>query len=79
MRRVEQGESFVVTRNGIPVADLVPHRAEMGARRRAVPVADVKSGLAELPSWGAARFGDELAELDSAVDDQTGDPWQPRG
>ncbi|MDL5159019.1 type II toxin-antitoxin system Phd/YefM family antitoxin [Actinomycetospora termitidis] len=25
MRRVEQGESFVVTRNGRPVADLVPH------------------------------------------------------
>jgi prevent-host-death family protein len=26
MRRVEGGESFVVTKNGRPVADLVPHR-----------------------------------------------------
>jgi prevent-host-death family protein len=25
MRRVEAGESFVITRNGRPVADLVPH------------------------------------------------------
>jgi prevent-host-death family protein len=78
MRRVEQGESFVVTRNGVAVADLVPHRADMGTRRRAVPVADVASGLGELPSWGAARFREELAELDSAVEDPTSDPWLPR-
>lgn len=25
MRRVEAGESFVITRNGTPVADLIPH------------------------------------------------------
>ena len=25
MRRVEAGESFVVTRNGKPIADIVPH------------------------------------------------------
>ncbi|HME48464.1 type II toxin-antitoxin system prevent-host-death family antitoxin, partial [Mycobacterium sp.] len=25
MCRVEQGECFTVTRNGVPVADLVPH------------------------------------------------------
>jgi prevent-host-death family protein len=25
MRRVEQGKSFTVTRNGRPIADLVPH------------------------------------------------------
>lgn len=79
MRRVEQGESFVVTRNGVAVADLVPHRADLGTRRRAVPVADLEAGLAEFPSWGAAPFREELAELDSAVDDQTSDPWQPPG
>ena len=29
-RRVEQGETVVVTRNGRPVLDLVPHRASGG-------------------------------------------------
>lgn len=33
MRRVEAGESFVITRNGRPVADLVPHGGEHRARR----------------------------------------------
>ena len=79
MRRVEHGESFVVTRNGVPIADLVPHRAEMGNRRRAVPVTDLEAGLGHLPAWGAASFRDELAELDLAIDDQISDPWQRRG
>ena len=30
MRRVAEGESFVVTVNGRPVADVVPHRREYG-------------------------------------------------
>ncbi|WP_297543437.1 hypothetical protein [Amycolatopsis sp.] len=34
MRRVEAGESFTVTRNGKPVADLVPHQATDGPRGR---------------------------------------------
>lgn len=34
MRRVEAGESFVITRNGKPVADLVPHHDPANARRR---------------------------------------------
>ena len=40
MRRVAEGESFVVTVNGRPVADVVPHRRDTG-RRRFVPVAEV--------------------------------------
>jgi prevent-host-death family protein len=78
MRRVEHGESFVVTRNGVPIADLVPHRAELGNRRRAVPVADLEAGLTDMPAWGAACFRDDLAEFDLAVDDQISDPWQRR-
>jgi prevent-host-death family protein len=33
MRRVEAGESFVITRNGRPIADLVPHGARSKKRR----------------------------------------------
>jgi prevent-host-death family protein len=33
MRRVEAGESFVITRNGRPIADLVPHGARRKKRR----------------------------------------------
>lgn len=33
MRRVEAGESFVITRNGRPIADLVPHSVSPKKRR----------------------------------------------
>lgn len=35
MRRVEAGESFVVTRNGKPIADLVAHAAPPRSRKSA--------------------------------------------
>jgi prevent-host-death family protein len=76
MRRVQQGERFTVTRNGVPVADLVPH-GESGPDRppRYVPVTQIAAGTSELPRWDAARFADELAELDNAVDDTGSDRW----
>lgn len=76
MRRVEAGEHFTVNRNGIPVADLIPHdRTNAGRRRRFLPVCDIAAGLALLPDWEADRFADELRELDAAVDDSDGDRW----
>ena len=33
MRRVEAGETFVITRNGRPIADLVPHGAAAKKRK----------------------------------------------
>jgi prevent-host-death family protein len=51
MRRVEAGETFVITRNGRPIADLVPHGAaakkrktgrEMQEEFRALPPIDVE-------------------------------------
>lgn len=76
MRRVEAGEHFTVNRNGVPVADLIPHdRANAGRRRRFLPVGDIADGLAQLPDWEANRFADELRELDAAVDDSDGDRW----
>lgn len=78
MRRVELGESFVVTRHGTPVADLVPHVAR-GARRY-VPVEDVAAGFAALPPWTSAdsarSWADERAELDALADDEDHDPWR---
>ncbi len=35
MRRVEAGESFVITRNGRPIADLTPH-AQVPPRRKTI-------------------------------------------
>ena len=73
MRRVEQGETFVVTRNGTPVADLVPHQSV--ARQRFVPVATVAEGLDRIGDWGVADFAREGEQLDAAVDDADRDPW----
>lgn len=79
MRRVEQGESFTVTRNGIPVADLVPHDAGSVDRRpRFVAVETIATGAAALPGWGLSEFSDELRDLDLAVDDRDVDRWDCR-
>jgi len=76
MRRVEQGESFTVTRNGTPVADLVPHEANSGGRwPRFVPVEAIASGIAALPDWGGMQFSHELHELDLMMDDRDVDRW----
>ena len=47
MRRVEAGESFVVTRNGHPIADLVPHGA--APVRRRLTVAEAQQRMSALP------------------------------
>lgn len=76
MRRVEAGERFTVTRNGVPVADLMPHdRTEADRRRRFVPVGEVAAGLSQLPDWDVEHFTAELRQLDSALDDRDGDRW----
>ncbi|MCV7145587.1 type II toxin-antitoxin system Phd/YefM family antitoxin [Mycobacterium riyadhense] len=74
MRRVQRGERFTVTRNGVPVADLVPH-GESGSDRRPrfVPVAQIAAGISELPTWDVARFTRDLKKLDNAVDDSHAD------
>jgi prevent-host-death family protein len=46
-RRVEQGETIVVTRNGKPVLDLVPHREKGGV--------DLEAGRAYLRSIGVTN------------------------
>jgi prevent-host-death family protein len=78
MRRVEQGERFTVTRNGIPVAELVPHDPTASTRRpQFVPVAEIATGLSALPEWDIERFTHEQKLLDEAVDDRDADRWKP--
>lgn len=65
LRRVEAGEEFIVTRNGTPVAMLVPV-----ARRRAVPRARLLAAFAGAPHVDGARFRDDIdAQVDQALHD----------
>lgn len=76
MRRVEQGESFVVTRNGKPIADIVPHQAE-GDRR---PTAgELIERLKKLPPIDVEQWRRERAEADEIFGpDFPEDPWERR-
>ncbi len=55
MRRLDQGEAFVVTRNGVPVGELIPMR-----RRRLVPRDTVVAAFAHAPAINAATFRIDL-------------------
>lgn len=59
MRRVDAGERFVVTRNGVPVAELVP------ARRQYVSAESLVQAFRGAPSVDYARF---RADIDAVVD-----------
>lgn len=60
MRRLDQGESFVVTRRGVPVGELIPIRRRRFARRE--QVLEVFAPAAPLDR---ERL---VAELDETVD-----------
>jgi prevent-host-death family protein len=57
---VAGGDSFVVTRNGVPVAELVPVRV---ARRTFVPRAEIAALAAGGPPVDSASFRADLDEL----------------
>ena len=63
MRRVAQGESFIVTVNGRAVADVVPHQRDSG-RRRYVPVAELAEAFTATPAPDATAWRADLAEAD---------------
>jgi prevent-host-death family protein len=75
LRRVEAGETFTVTRRGVPVADVVPHRGTPAAPTRYVPARAVAAALSDVPPWDAAGFEREQSRLDSMLDDEPRDPW----
>jgi prevent-host-death family protein len=61
-REVEEGETIVVTRNGRPVFDLVPHR-QLGGLNLAAGEAYLRSkGLSKPVVWVAEDFDAPLAE-----------------
>jgi prevent-host-death family protein len=67
MRRLDSGESFVVTRNGVPVGELAPLR-----RHRFV---SAESAVAVFRSAPAVDFGRFRADLDRGADADA----EPRG
>ena len=60
LRRLDQGESFVVTRNGVPVGELIPLR-----RRQFVPAAAVVAIFRNAPAIDPDRF---RADVDAWAD-----------
>ena len=64
MRRIDQGESFVVTRNGAPVAELTPLR-----RHRFVSADTVLAMFRNSPPVDSERFRADLdARLDQGIE-----------
>lgn len=64
MRAVAAGESFVVTRNGVPTAELRPLR-----RRVVVPTRELLARARSMPRIDAGRFRSDVDEvLDQDID-----------
>jgi len=61
LRRVEEGETIVITRRGKPVADLVPHKQDAGRWLTPSEVMEIREIASRDPTWGA-----ELAEMRAA-------------
>ncbi len=61
-RAVEQGETIVVTRNGRPVLDLVPHRPRGGIDLEAIEAFKREHGVDRLVTYIADDFDDPLPE-----------------
>lgn len=73
MRRVSGGESFTVTVNGRPVADVVPHRRDHG-RRRFVQAADV-AAMAETSPLSKHQADAWLHDIRDGREEEPEDPW----
>ncbi|MBN9736039.1 MULTISPECIES: type II toxin-antitoxin system prevent-host-death family antitoxin [unclassified Pseudonocardia] len=75
MRRVAEGESFVVTVNGRPVADVVPHQRGTG-KRRFVPVSELVDAFATEPAPDPAAWQTDVDAADELFgDDDIADPF----
>jgi prevent-host-death family protein len=75
MRRVEAGESFVVTRRGTPVADLVPHDPERRGKRTFVPTAELVATFRGPSGWTIEQFIAHRAEMNATLEGDR-DPWE---
>jgi len=65
MRALDKGRSFIVTRNGVPVAELIPLR-----RRTFVSAETAAAAFAGAPRISGARFRTDV----DALLDQNPDP-----
>lgn len=61
-RRVEQGEVIVITRNGKPIVDLVPHSRKLGVRLDAIDAFKRKHGVERIVAFVADDFDAPLPE-----------------
>ena len=71
MRQVEAGESFVVTRNGKPIADLVPHGDPPRKRKTGREMQeDFRANLApiDIEKWYADRARDDRFFADTYLE-----------
>ncbi|MBL7493105.1 type II toxin-antitoxin system prevent-host-death family antitoxin [Frankia sp. AgB1.9] len=59
LRAVESGETFVVTRDGDPIAELTPAR-----RSKFVPMDEILATFANEPTMDADQFFADLDEFD---------------
>ncbi|MBV8931413.1 MAG: type II toxin-antitoxin system prevent-host-death family antitoxin [Kutzneria sp.] len=71
LRAVENGEDFILTRNGTPIAEVRPIR-----RHTFVPVDELMRLTAHLPR---IDFDEFRADLDAVVDPYLDDPYERRG
>jgi antitoxin (DNA-binding transcriptional repressor) of toxin-antitoxin stability system len=58
MRALDKGKAFIVTRNGVPVGELIPLR-----QRMFVPVEAVLAAFAGAPRVARARFRKDIDAL----------------
>jgi antitoxin (DNA-binding transcriptional repressor) of toxin-antitoxin stability system len=61
-REVEKGETIVVTRDGQPVLDLVPHRKKGGLDLEALREFKRKLGISRVFTYVADDFDEPLPE-----------------
>jgi len=61
-REVEQGETIIVTRNGRPVFDLVPHQRPTGLRLEAIDEFKQKHAIKTIVAYIADDFDEPLPE-----------------
>ena len=61
-RRVEQGETIVLTRDGRPIADIVPHKRTGGLNLEGGRKFLAERGVKKLVTYIAPDFDDPLPE-----------------
>lgn len=61
-RTVENGETIVVTRNGVPVLDLVPHKPRGGLRLEELTEFKKRNGIKRTVTSMPADFDEPLPE-----------------